>query len=128
MLVDDNIAVRTLVHQLFESEPSFEVVGEAENGREAIEKADNLKPDLVILDLTMPVMNGFDAAAELMRRLPAMKIILFTVEEGPEVERLARQAGVQAVISKDRAAQLIPQSYCLLGLAQGDSGPLENAS
>ena len=61
MLVDDNAIVRSMVRQLFETEEDFVIAGEAENGQEAIEMADNLRPDLVILDLAMPVMNGLDA-------------------------------------------------------------------
>jgi DNA-binding NarL/FixJ family response regulator len=98
LLVDDNAAVRTLVRKLFAVEADFEVAGEAENGREAVEKAVNLKPELVILDLAMPVMNGFEAARELRKVLPDTKIILFTVEEGSEVERMAREAGIDAIV------------------------------
>ena len=70
LLVDDNSVVRSLVRQLFESQPDFEISGEAENGRDAVEKAENLKPDLIILDLSMPVMTGLDAAPLLRRLLP----------------------------------------------------------
>ena len=62
LLVDDSAIMRSMVRSLFESQPGFEVSGEAENGQEAIEKAANLKPDLIILDLAMPVMTGLDAA------------------------------------------------------------------
>ena len=60
-MVDDNPIVRSMVRQLFES-ANYEIVGEAENGREAIAKAAFLKPDLIVLDLSMPVMSGLDAA------------------------------------------------------------------
>src|ERR1700676_2930290 len=103
LLVDDNTGVRSLVRQLFESEPDFEISGEAENGRDAVEKAKNLKPDVIILDLSMPVMTGLDAAPLLRKLLPDTRIILFTVQEGCEVERLARAAGIHAAVSKDEA-------------------------
>jgi chemotaxis response regulator CheB len=67
LLVDDSAIMRSMVRSLFESQPSFEVSGEAENGQEAIEKAANLKPDLIILDLAMPVMTGLDAAPVLRK-------------------------------------------------------------
>jgi DNA-binding NarL/FixJ family response regulator len=89
LLVDDNAAVRSLVRQLFELQPDFEISGEAENGRDAIENAERLKPDLIILDLIMRVMTGLDAAPLLKQLLPATLIILFTQQEGSEVERLA---------------------------------------
>jgi len=81
LIVDDNLAVRSMVRQVFAAEPDFEVLGEAENGLEAIQKAEALKPDLVILDLSMPIMTGLDAAPQLLERLPAVCIILFTVED-----------------------------------------------
>lgn len=62
LLVDDNAVVRSFVRQLFELQPDFEISGEAENGRDAVEKAEKLKPNLIILDLIMPVMTGLDAA------------------------------------------------------------------
>ena len=130
LLVDDNIAVRTLVRKLFAVEVDFEVAGEAENGREAVEKAVNSKPDLVILDLAMPVMNGFDAAPELRKVVPDTKIILFTVEEGSEVERMAREAGIDAIVLKNQAPQLISRARSLLDPEEGerDNGELRNAS
>jgi DNA-binding NarL/FixJ family response regulator len=67
LIVDDNTVVRSSLRRLFESYPEFEVSGEAENGQDAIDKAARLKPDLIILDLAMPVMNGLDAAPELRK-------------------------------------------------------------
>jgi two-component system nitrate/nitrite response regulator NarL len=115
LLVDDNPLVRSLVRQVFELHPDFEISGEAENGREAVEKAENLKPDLIILDLAMPVMTGLDAAPLLRRVVPDARIILFTVQEGREGERLARAAGIHAVVAKSQAAsQLILRAQALL--------------
>lgn len=126
LLVDDNPVVRSLVRHLIELEPDFEISGEAENGRDAIENAENLKPDLIILDLVMPVMSGLDAAPLLRKLLPDTRIILFTVQEGREVERLAHAAGIHAVVSKNQAvSKLILQARSLLA-----SGPdkIRNAS
>jgi two-component system, NarL family, nitrate/nitrite response regulator NarL len=60
--VDDSATIRKAVRPQFDSHPNFEVVGEAEHGCEAVEKAPNLRPDLIVLDLSMPVMNALDAA------------------------------------------------------------------
>jgi len=115
LLVDDTPVVRSLVRHLIELEPDFEISGEAENGRDAVEKAENLKPDLIILDLVMPVMTGLDAAPLLRKLLPNTRIILFTVQEGREVERLAHAAGIHAVVSKNQAvSKLILQARSLL--------------
>jgi two-component system nitrate/nitrite response regulator NarL len=131
LIVDDNFAVRSMVRQVFELEPEFEVSGEAENGVEALQKAASLKPDLIILDLSMPLMTGLDAAPQLMEILPAARIILFTVEEGNEVERLARVGGIHAVVSKQQvASELVSQAHALLAFLNhdDDSEDLRDAS
>jgi DNA-binding NarL/FixJ family response regulator len=74
----------------------FEVVGEAEDGHDAINKAESLKPDLIILDLEMPVMNGLDAASVLKKVLPDARLILFTSHDGQQVELLAKAAGTRS--------------------------------
>jgi len=115
LLVDDNPLVRSLVRRALELHPDFEISGEAENGRDAVEKAENLKPDLIILDLAMLVMTGLDAAPLLRKVVPDARIILFTVQEGREVERLARAAGIDAVVAKSQAAsKLILRAQALL--------------
>jgi two-component system, NarL family, nitrate/nitrite response regulator NarL len=124
LIVDDNFAVRSMVRQVFELEPDFEVSGEAENGRDAIQKAENLKPDLVILDLSMPVMSGLDAAPRLKQLLPGVRIILFTVEESKELDRLARAGGINAVVAKcEAASKLVPQAQALLASMDQADGP-----
>jgi len=115
LIVDDNTFVRSSLRFLFESYPEFEVSGEAENGQDAIDKAERLKPDLIILDLAMPVMNGLEAAPELRKMLPDARLILFTVHDGPQVQHLAQAAGIHAVVSKSQAAStLIKQAQALL--------------
>jgi DNA-binding NarL/FixJ family response regulator len=131
LLVDDNAVVRSFVRQLFELQPDFEISGEAENGRDAIEKAEKVKPDLIILDLIMPVMTGLDAAPLLRQLLPDTRIILFTQQEGIEVERLARAAGIDAVVSKSQAAsELVLKGQALLASIEQehDRAKFRNAS
>jgi len=131
LLVDDNAVVRFFVRQLFESQPDFEISGEAENGSDAVEKAEKLKPDLIILDLIMPVMNGLDAAPLVKKLLPDTMIILFTQQEGSEVERLAQAAGIDAVVSKSQAAsELVLKAQALLGSIKQERDPAKfrNAS
>ena len=131
LLVDDNAVVRFFVRQLFESQPDFEISGEAENGTDAVEKAGTLKPDLIILDLIMPVMNGLDAAPLLKKLLPDTLIILFTQQEGGEVERLAQEAGIDAVVSKSQAAsELVLKAQAMLASTEEEHDPAKfrNAS
>ena len=90
---------RPCVH-LFEREEDFDVCGEAENGREAVEKAQELHPDLILLDLSMPVRNGLDATRVLKRMMPEVPVIMFSAYSGSSTEKEARSAGVSALVSK----------------------------
>ena len=124
LLVDDNAVVRCFVRRLFESQPDFEISGEAENGSDAVEKAEKLKPDLIILDLIMPVMNGLDAAPLLKQLLPDTLIILFTQQDGSEVERLAQAAGIDAIVSKSQvASELVLKAQALLASIEQEHDP-----
>jgi DNA-binding NarL/FixJ family response regulator len=108
----------TSVRPLFDSHPRFEVVREAEHGVDAIEKAPRLRPDLIVLDLSMPGMNGLEAAPLLFKILPRVWLILFTSHATPEVERLSRAAGIHAVVPKHKATNhLIPQAEALFAAA-----------
>ncbi len=106
LVVDDSPLMRRMVCDVLESESGFKIVGEAENGREAIQKAKQLQPDLVILDLGMPVMNGLDAASAIKRTVSDVRVILFTLYGDPDVERTARSMGIDAVISKENLERL----------------------
>jgi two-component system, NarL family, nitrate/nitrite response regulator NarL len=113
LLVDDNASVRFATTRLFEASPDFEVCGAAADGREAIEKARSLNPDLIVLDLSMPVMNGLEAAAILLQAVPDVRMILFTAHNGPEVSRLSRAAGIHAIVTKSQSTQLIERARAL---------------
>jgi two-component system, NarL family, nitrate/nitrite response regulator NarL len=118
LLVDDSADIRRAVRPLFDSHPKFRVVGEAEHGREAVEIAPKLQPDLIVLDMSMPVMNGLEAAPLLVKHLPRVWLILFTSYYLPEVERLSRAAGIHAIVPKDKAAtHLIKQAEALFAQA-----------
>jgi len=78
LIVDDNAYIRRALCEQFKRESGFEVCGEAENGKEAIAKALELHPDLIVLDLSMPVMNGLDAARKLKRLMPAVPLIMYS--------------------------------------------------
>jgi len=100
LIADDNAFVRERLGELFSREPDFEVCGEAENGRKAIEKAQESHPDLILLDLSMPVMNGLDAARALKRPMPEVPILMFSAYSASFTEKEARSAGVSALVSK----------------------------
>ncbi len=103
LIVEDHRVVRRLVGSLFERQ-GFEV-SEAENGAQGVDKAQKTNPDLVILDLTMPVMNGLDAARELHVTRPQIPLLMFTNATGSSLEREAQSAGIAAVICKSSSVE-----------------------
>jgi DNA-binding NarL/FixJ family response regulator len=106
LLVDDSEVIRAATRHFLERQPGFAVCGEAADGLEAVEKAQELRPDLIILDLAMPRMNGLEAARELRAMMPAVPIILFTwYAEAVQADE-ATDAGVSAIISKTNPAAL----------------------
>jgi DNA-binding NarL/FixJ family response regulator len=116
LLVDDNPVVRKIVKQVLEKDPELEICGEADDGFEALDKAKLLQPDVVVLDFSMPRMNGLDTASRLRDVLPDACLILFTLYGNPEVERAAKQAGIDAVISKaDRGDALVKAAKAFFG-------------
>ena len=100
LIVDDSELVRGLVREFIESLPGFEVCGEAADGLEGVEKGLELKPDLIVLDFSMPRINGLQAALMLHEIVPNTPIILFTVFKDAVLSRLAHNAGVASIVSK----------------------------
>jgi CheY-like chemotaxis protein len=113
LIVEDHPAMRNVVRWLFERE-GFEVF-EAVNGTEGVQKAEELHPSLVVLDLYMPGMNGLDAARALRRKLPEVPLLMFTNTVVPGLEREARSAGISAVVSKsDPTEKLVAEARGLV--------------
>jgi DNA-binding NarL/FixJ family response regulator len=100
LIVDDNVRIRELLRMLVETNTPFKVCGEAENGAEAIKMAKELRPELVLLDLTMPGMSGTETALLLQVAKPRPKIILFTVHADGLNQELASIYGIDVVLSK----------------------------
>ena len=92
LIADDNALIRQGLCELFSREADFEIRGEAENGREAIEEAQEVHPDLILLDLSMPVMNGLDATRALKRVMPEVPIIMYSAYGDSPREKPAPQA------------------------------------
>jgi len=113
LIVDDVPYIRKLLRDFLE-EAEFVVCGEAANGQAAIERAADLKPDLVILDASMPVMTGIQAAPRLKKLLPATSIILFTAHEFMMHGVNPLDLGVDAVVNKDRG--MVALGECLTSL------------
>jgi DNA-binding NarL/FixJ family response regulator len=115
LIVDDNAFVRQALCETFQHQPDFDVCGDAENGREAIELADLLHPDLIVLDLSMPVMNGLEAARVLKRMMPTVPLIMYSSFGDIFVEQQARLIGFSEIVSKsDPVSVLIAKARNLL--------------
>jgi CheY-like chemotaxis protein len=107
LIADDKPQVLRVIRSLLEAHPGWDVCAEAQNGAQAVERAKQYSPDLVVLDLAMPELNGFEAARQISRDLPGVPIFLNTLYASPQVEREAENAGVQRVISKSEEYLLI---------------------
>jgi DNA-binding NarL/FixJ family response regulator len=100
LIVDDQEAIRKVLRALIERHAGWQVCGEAENGREAVDRAAELKPDLIIMDLAMPIMDGIRAAREISSAMPTLPILLNTMHSTGDLAFEAKKAGVHEVISK----------------------------
>jgi DNA-binding NarL/FixJ family response regulator len=106
LIVDDSAFIRRSVRSCIEQNTEWEVCGEAENGKVAIEKVEQLHPDVVILDLQMTFMNGLEAARKIKRIAPASTILMFTLYRSEQLMQEAHPAGIKDVLSKsDRPAE-----------------------
>ncbi len=101
VIVEDHRILREGLRALLSSNPDFEVVGEAENGVEAIRRAEELEPDLVLLDLSMPKMDGLDAIAEIKNKCPGTKLLVLTVHKAEEYIFASLKAGADGYLLKD---------------------------
>ena len=114
LIVDASVFVRHALYELFTRQSDFEVCGVAENGREAVEVASQLHPDLVVLDLSMPVMNGLDVARALKRVLPTVLIIMYSAFEHSLSEKEAKLIGTSEIVSKfDPPSLLLEKAHAL---------------
>jgi CheY-like chemotaxis protein len=106
LIVDDSPALRRALRLHLERHPELEVCGEAENGRAAIEKVGQLKPDFVILDFSMPVMDGLEAARHIATLAPRVPMLMFTSFTSDHVLDEAHKAGIARVVSKNKIEEL----------------------
>src|SRR5579862_4274941 len=93
LIADDNEIARKRLTEILDSRKGWNVCFAGENGQQAVEKAAELKPDLIVLDLAMPVMNGLQAARKIADIMPAVPILIYTLHNSPSVELEAKKAG-----------------------------------
>ena len=127
LIADDNLAVRTDLRQLLESADHWEII-DVENGREAIAKAQELRPQVIVLDLVMPVMDGLAAARELSKLLPEIPLLMHTMHWSRQIEREAQKVGVRKVMPKVDSRLLVSTVQQLLTPAASSPPPAASAT
>ena len=105
LIVDDHTLLRAGLRALLAGESGFEIVGEAQDGRDAIRAVGLLSPDLVLMDLTMPSMNGVEALTEIKRRYPDVRVLVMTVHNSEDYVHAALKAGANGYIVKEASQE-----------------------
>lgn len=117
LLVDDNESVRRSICQILHSQTDIEVICQAADGADALNQARQHQPDLVLLDITMPTMNGLDAARILKREFPSMHVLIVTQHDSRGFQWAALAAGASGYVVKSNAARdLLPEVRRIQGL------------
>lgn len=118
LVVDDQVAVRIGLKLQFQVEKGFTVVGEAKNGEHALRQASLLQPDITLMDLVMPVMDGLAATAKMGQVCPNCKVIILSIQDDPLTQADARAAGATAFVAKSDAENLLTVIRTLAGQNQ----------
>jgi DNA-binding NarL/FixJ family response regulator len=109
-IVDDHDIIREGLKAILRRQPDYEVIGEANDGQEALEKITSLKPDILLLDITMPKKTGLDIIEQVLKTSPATKILIISVHKANAYVMKALQSGVKGYLNKENAADDLPQA------------------
>jgi DNA-binding NarL/FixJ family response regulator len=107
LIADDNKALRDAVTRLLTAVPEVEVCGEADNGRDALNMSIGLKPDVVLMDIAMPEMNGLEVTRQLRRVTPTVEVLVFTQHDSTHAMQAALDAGARGYLAKTQAGSLL---------------------
>jgi two-component system, NarL family, response regulator NreC len=114
LIVDDHAFIRRGVQTILHPFPQWEFCGEAENGKEAIRMAQELKPEVIIMDISMPELNGIEATRAIRKSQPSVKIVLLTLHDSSELLRIAFRAGARGYLLKSDAEQELVQALTVV--------------
>ncbi|HEX6804641.1 MAG TPA: response regulator transcription factor [Terriglobales bacterium] len=115
LIADDDAAIRRLLRRLIENHQDWSVCGDALDGKDAVGKAAELNPDIIVLDLAMPQMNGLQAARAISRTMPEIPILLLTVQQvSKELTNEALHAGFKGAVSKSTGSEVVRAIESLL--------------
>ncbi|HEY9849764.1 MAG TPA: response regulator transcription factor [Leptolyngbyaceae cyanobacterium] len=123
LLVDDQSLIRRGLSELLKYEDCFEVVGEAENGKAAISQVELLKPDVVLMDIRMPVMDGVAATKEICQRFPQARVLVLTIDDDDEYIAQALRYGAAGYLLKDTPPEEIAQAIRVVHKGYTHLGP-----
>jgi DNA-binding NarL/FixJ family response regulator len=107
LVADDHPVIRKSVRQILDSHPRFEVCGEAQDGAAAVDEAHRLKPDVVVMNITVPVLNGIDAAREIKASLPELAIVILSTHADKHFIEQAKKSGARAYFAKTKATEAL---------------------
>jgi DNA-binding NarL/FixJ family response regulator len=110
VVADDHPVIRGMVRSTLRQHPHFEVCGEAENGAEAIEGVKRVRPDVVVLNVTMPLVNGFEAAREIKKHIPETEIVILSSHADKHFVDEAKKIGVRAYVPKSKMGQALVEA------------------
>lgn len=122
LLVDDHTILRQGLQQLLESDPQMQVAGSAENGEVAIALAFSLKPDVILMDINLPQITGFEATRAILTAWPSAKILVLTNQDSPDIIRKFLDAGVKGFLLKDIPIETLHEA--IRTVVRGESVPL----
>src|SRR6266404_5676088 len=105
LVADDHEIVRRGLRALLDDQPNWEVVGEAVSGREAVDKAKQLMPDVAVIDITMPELNGFEATRQILKAAPQTEVLILTMHESEQIVREVLDAGARGYVLKSDAGR-----------------------
>jgi len=107
VVADDHPMMRATLRKMLE--PDHDVIGSVEDGRALVKTALELKPDMVVLDLGLPLLNGLEAARQLKKQLPEVKLVFLTMNRDPDIAREALRIGASGYVMKDAMGEELPQ-------------------
>lgn len=112
LIVDDHEIVRTGLCRLIEGHSAWKLCGQAGNGKEGVEKTLELKPDLVLMDISMPVMSGLEATKQIRRLSPTTKIVILSLHDDKTIAAQAKEAGADAYVVKTGPSEVLLKAIC----------------
>jgi DNA-binding NarL/FixJ family response regulator len=123
LIADDSSLIRPMLVAALSARADWTICGEASDGRQAVLLAFQLRPDLILLDFFMPVLSGFQAAEQILKVMPRVPILLYTMSDNEEVEAEAKKIGIRKIVSKANSSKLVAALEEVLGKPH-DIGPI----